>query len=52
MHDDGFTDEINPCNHEEADTQMLLHVVHATAHGHQKVSIQTVDTDVIVLAVS
>ena len=49
---DGFTDEINPCNHEEADTRMLLHVAHATAHGHQKVSIRTVDTDVIVLAVS
>ena len=31
---------------------MLLYVAHATAHGHQKVSIQTVDTDVIVLAVS
>ena len=49
---DGFTDEINPCNHEEADTRILLHVAHATAHGHQKVSIRTVDTDVIVLAVS
>ena len=51
-HDDGFTDEINPCNHEEADTRMLLHVAHATAQGHQKASIRTVDTDVIVLAVS
>ena len=45
-------DEINPCNHEEADTWMLLHVAHASAHGHQKVSIRTLDTDVIVLAVS
>ena len=40
VHDDGFTDEINPCNHEEADA-------HATVHGHRRVSIQIVDTDVV-----
>ena len=51
---DDYANEIKPCirNHEEADTQMLLHVAHATKHGHQKVSIWTVDTDVIVLAVA
>ena len=31
---------------------MLLHVAHATAHGHHRVGIQTVDTDVVVLAVA
>ena len=30
---------------------MLLHVSHAAQHGHQKVLIRTVDTDVVVLAV-
>ena len=36
---DDCTDEIKPCNHEEADTRMLLHVAHTAKHGHQKVSI-------------
>ena len=49
---DDYANEIKLCNHEEADTRMLLHVAHATKHGHQKVSIRTVDTDVIVLAVA
>ena len=41
-----------PFNHEEADTRMLLHASHAAQHGHHAVLIQTVDTDVVVLAVS
>ena len=49
---DDSINEIKPCNHEEADTRMFLHVAHAAKHGHQKVSIRTVDTDVVVLAVA
>ena len=41
-----------PCSHEEADTRMLLHVEDATKQGYTTVSIRTVDTDVIVIAVS
>ncbi|KAL7395390.1 hypothetical protein ABVT39_015644 [Epinephelus coioides] len=41
---------IAPCTHEEADSRMLLHVAHAARNGHQKIMIQTVDTDVVVLA--
>ena len=41
-----------PCSHEEADSRMLLHVSHAANHGHHKILIKTVDTDVLVLAVS
>ena len=41
-----------PCSHEEADSRMLLHVSHAANHGHHKILIKTVDTDVVVLAVS
>ena len=41
-----------PCSHEEADSRMLLHVSHAANHGHHKIIIKTVDTDVVVLAVS
>ena len=45
-------DEIEPCNHEEADTRMLLHGAHAARHGHRKVVLRTVDTDVLVLAIA
>ena len=41
-----------PCTHEEADTRMILHLEDAVQHGHNKVSIRTVDTDVVVLAVT
>ena len=42
---------ISPCSHEEADTRMLLHAKHAAHHGHNKILVRTVDTDVVVLAV-
>ena len=45
-------DLISPCTHKEADTHMLLHLHHATFHGYDKVLVRTVDTDVVVLAVS
>lgn len=38
--------------HQEADSHMLLHVAHAARNGHQEIMIQTVDTDVVVLAVA
>ncbi|KAL8620123.1 hypothetical protein ACOMHN_052065 [Nucella lapillus] len=41
-----------PCNHEESDSRMLLHASHAAQHGHHTILIRTVDTDVVVLAVS
>ena len=41
-----------PCTHEEADTRMLLHVEHAVHCGFNEVSIHTVDTDLVVLAIS
>ncbi|KAL8599495.1 hypothetical protein ACOMHN_065946 [Nucella lapillus] len=43
---------LTPCNHEEADSRMLLHASHAAQHGHHAILIRTVDTDVVVLAVS
>ena len=42
---------LSPCNHEEADTRMLLHASHAASKGHNSIIIRTVDTDVLVLAV-
>ena len=41
-----------PCPHEEADTRILLHLEDALKHGYNKVSIRTVETDVVVLAVT
>ncbi len=41
-----------PCTHEEAYTRMLLHVEDAMKQGYAKVSIRTVDTDVVVLALA
>ena len=42
---------LQPCSHEEADTRIFLHVLHA-AKQHDRIMIRTVDTDVFVLAVS
>ena len=42
---------LDPCQQDEADTRMLLHVAHAAGEGHSKVLIRTVDTDVVMIAV-
>lgn len=42
---------ITPCNHEEADTRMLLHANHASKTGHEHVTIRSADTDVLILSV-
>ena len=42
-----------PCTQEEADSRMILHAAHAAHAGHSsKITIRTVDTDVVVLAVA
>ena len=43
---------ISPCNHEEADTRVFLHVNDMSLQGHTKITIRTVDTDVLVIAIS
>ena len=40
-----------PCSQEEADTRLFLHLADAVQKGSKKVTIRTVDTDVVVLAV-
>ena len=40
---------LTPCNHEEADSRMLLHASDAAQHCQNKMLIKTVDTDVVVL---
>ena len=44
-------DGLAPCNHEEADTRVFLHVAHVSK-TFSKVSVKVGDTDVVVLAVS
>ena len=41
-----------PCSHEEAGSRMLLYASRAAQHAHHKIMIRTIDTDVVVLAVS
>ena len=43
-------DELFPCNHEKADTRIFLHAKNASNNGIRKLSIVTVDTDVVVVA--
>ena len=44
-------DMITPCNHEEADSRLLLHAAHCLATGHEGIMLTTVDSDVVVLAI-
>ena len=46
------TTSLAPCLHEGADTRMLVHAADAASRGHKKMIVRTVDTDVVVLAVS
>ena len=41
-------DHFSPCNHVEAETRMFLHLKDFSATGHCKVSLKTVDTDVVI----
>ena len=42
---------LTPCSLEEADTQVLLHARQIFWSGYEKVSIQTVDTDVLFITI-
>lgn len=46
------TQRLAPCNHEEADTRMIVHMADAVNQDCTRVMIRTVDTDVVVLAVA
>ena len=37
------------CNHEEADTRIVVHIVHALQQGMKRIEVRTVDTDVITI---
>ena len=50
--DNKDTTKREPCTHEEVDTRIMIHVADCVAPGYRKVTIRTLDTDVVVLAVS
>ena len=43
---------VAPCNQEEADTRLFLHAMEAAREGLSKLMVKTVDTDVVVIAIS
>jgi len=45
------TSHLAPCDHEEVDTRMILHIADAVNKGFKKILLHTVDTDVVVLSV-
>ena len=43
---------LSPCQQEEADKRMMIHLHHAAGQGHSKAFLWTVDSDVVVLAIN
>ena len=41
-------DGLAPCNHEEADTRIIVHIADAVSRGYDQIIVRTVDTDVVV----
>ncbi|WAR11602.1 hypothetical protein MAR_025782, partial [Mya arenaria] len=46
------TERIAPCTHEEADTRSILHMKDISENNLQRILVRTVDTDVVILALS
>lgn len=45
-------DDLSSCSQEEADERLLLHTADCAAKGSEKLLVKTVDTDVVVLAIT
>ncbi len=43
---------LDPCNHEEAYSRVIIRAFDAGRKGRQKLLIRTVDTDILVLAIA
>ena len=46
------TNCISPCDHEDADEHLILHVRYQVQNGHVQLHIVTNDTDVLVIAIA
>ena len=40
------------CNHKEADSRIFVHIKDLVSQGHEVIAVVTVDTDVVVIAIS
>ena len=49
---DADLDNVVPCSREEADTHVFLRASDAVNKGYRKLSVRTVDTDIVILAIS
>ena len=47
----GTIEKMDICNHEEADTRLVVHIHHALRHGASHCMVRTVDTDAIVILI-
>ena len=43
--------QMSKCNHEEADTRIVVHILHALEQGMKIIQVRTVDTDVVTILV-
>ena len=43
---------LSPCSHEESDTRIILHLADAAKSEYDRIMLRTVDTDVVVLAIT
>ena len=41
-----------PCDHEQVDIRIILHILYCAKQGYDSVIIETVDTDVVTLAIA
>ena len=48
---DADLDNVVPCSQEEADTRVFFHASDAVNKGYRKLSVRTVDTDIVILAI-
>ena len=46
------TSSLSPCNHEEADSRLMVHLADADSEGYENFVIRTVDSDVVVVGVA
>ena len=44
--------QLAPCNHEEADTRIFVHVKNLASQDHEVITVVKVDTDIVVIAIS
>ena len=43
--------KMETCTHEEANTRIMVHILHAIQQGAKKIMVRTVDTDVLVILI-